>query len=268
MKNKNLILLFLGVLFSGLLIPTEYLQPQYEFILQSPSFNFLLGTDDLGRSNFFNLYHAMSLSLFISSVALGCALVFSLIVSIFSLFNKKNEFIFMRIIDFLDMIPGIVWVSLIMGVFGVGLNQLERTAIYILSLAFVFFPSLYKGLRAIGLEVLSLPHIEGAKAIGNSKYYIFKNHMWSYLWSGFEPVFFSKWVSIILTESFISFLGFGIRPPQASMGTLLYRSWQNYYSSPYLFWVTGIVFWLLIVCIRKLSPFLDRRGLKAQETDQ
>ena len=138
----------------------------------------------------------------------------------------------MRLVDVLDALPTVVWVMLVLTIFEtrcVGWLSERwpasipalRLAAMTVALGSVSWLTMARVVRAQVLGLRERPFILAARSVGASPSRVMLRHLLPNL-AGLILVHLTLTVpSVVLYESFLSFLGLGVRPPQASLGTLI-----------------------------------------------
>jgi peptide/nickel transport system permease protein len=184
--------------------------------LQSPSFDYPLGTDDLGRDVLARILYGARISLLVGFVAVGIATFIGILLGAMAgFYGRWVDSLIMRFVDIMLCFPS-----------------------FFLILAVIAFlePSIWNIMIIIGLtswmgvarlvraEFLSLRErdfVLAARAIGARDTRIIFRHI---LPNAISPVLVSATLGVagaILTESALSFLGIGVQPPTPSWGLML-----------------------------------------------
>lgn len=232
--------------------PTQ-MDPSAKFA--PPSAAHLLGTDNFGRDIFSRVIDGAGTSFFIALcvVAIGC-IAGVIIGSLCGYYGGLPDLILTRVCDSITAFPAFLLALVIVSVAGSGRHNI------IMALGILFIPSFARIVRGEFARCRELNYIKSAKLMGAGGFRIMFNHI---LPNTF-PVLFSA-VSIgfnnaVLSEASMSFLGIGIQPPDASLGSMLSES-QNYLrTAPWYALGTGAVIILLILGFSLLSEGLQRAG--------
>ncbi|MEA4874541.1 ABC transporter permease [Anaerorhabdus sp.] len=180
-----------------------------------PSLKHWMGTDKFGRDIFIRILYGARISLSIGFAAAGISLVIGIVYGgISGYVGGKLDMFMMRIIDILYSIPSMLYVILIMLVFG---SNMQSILLGICVSSWIGMARLVRG------QVMTLKNQEFALAsyvIGASRTRILFKHL---IINSMGPIIVSLTLMIpsaIFTESFLSFVGIGISAPMASWGTL------------------------------------------------
>lgn len=177
---------------------------------------YLLGTDQVGRSYLHRLIDGMlfSVSFALAGSALSC--LFGLFVSgFFASRNKIIRYVFEQIVFIQISIPYILVIIIVSSFFG-------RT-ILVLLMAFALY-GWEMTARTFTEQINQIrngPMIAAAQLAGASRVEIILNYYFPLVLPQMATVFALNFSKIIISESTLSFVGLGIQPPQASLGTLL-----------------------------------------------
>jgi peptide/nickel transport system permease protein len=220
-----LILLTLAAVFAPLISRYEPTAQDLTSIRKPPNGDHWFGTDNLGRDLFSRVLHAGRISLKIGFVvAIISTLIGTVIGSIAGYVGKWVEQLLMRVTDLFLIIPGLAVLIVAnkhfrdQEIFG---RQLGTDNVAILILSFLLWQTMARVVRGVILSLKEKEFVEAARASGASTARIIIRHI---LPNCIGPIVVNTTLIVgiaILTESTLSFLGFGVQPPEISWGYLV-----------------------------------------------
>lgn len=184
-----------------------------------PCWNYLFGTDWLGRDMLVRTLRGISLSILIGILAAAVSAGIALILGVSSaIFGKAVDTVISFWIDLVMGIPHILLLILISVALGKGLKGV------VFGVAFTHWPSLARLIRAEVIQLKESPYIQIAEKMGKSKWYIVRKHMMPHLIPQFFVGLILLFPHAILHESSVTFLGFGLSTEQPAIGIILSES--------------------------------------------
>jgi peptide/nickel transport system permease protein len=183
---------------------------------EPPSAAHLLGTDSSGRDVFARLVHAGRISLpvgllsSLAAVALG-----TLLGALAGMFGGPVDAAVMRTADVVLSFPPLVVIVVLAGVLGPG------TAMLVLVFAACNWPTACRVVRGLTLSLRERDYVQAARAFGAGRPAVIGRHVLPAVLPQVAVVGTLLVAQMILLEAVLSFLGLGVRPPQASWGNML-----------------------------------------------
>lgn len=224
-------LLILAALIAPALIPFGYEDPDWAAFRTPPDFasGHYFGTDQNGRDLLARTLYGTRVSLAVALVATFVSVVIGVLYGAVSgYFGGRLDSIMMRFVDIMYALPYILFVILLMVIFG--------RNVYLLFAAIGALEWLTMA-RIVRGQTLSLKHrefIEAARASGQKPFKIILKHIVPNL-VGPVVIYAALTVpEIIATESFLSYLGFGVQEPLTSLGTLIADGTNSMETDPWL----------------------------------
>lgn len=184
--------------------------------LTAPSWDHLMGTDDLGRDLFSRLIIGSKYSLGVSLIAVGVSLIIGLTLgSISGFVGGPLDRVLMMFMDSLYAFPSFIFILIMAVVLGPGIVQ---TA-FAISIGRI--PANFRLIRSLTLSVKERGFIEATKGIGASDWHIIRYHIAPFYLSALFVTISLGLARGTLAVSGLGFLGLGIPPPTPEWGTEL-----------------------------------------------
>ncbi|HEV7386419.1 MAG TPA: ABC transporter permease subunit [Phenylobacterium sp.] len=196
----------------------------------------LFGTDALGRDLLARLLMGLRVSLAIGLVATFVSLVIGVAWGAVAGFvGGRLDEVMMRFVDVLYSLPFIFFVILLMVTFG------SNIVLIFVAIGAVEWLTMSRIVRGQTLTLKHKEFIEAARAAGLRRGGIIARHIVPNL-LGPVVVYVTLTIpAVILAESFLSFLGLGVQPPMASLGTLIANGAQDMELAPWLLIFPSVV---------------------------
>ena len=203
--------------------------------------DYLLGTDSLGRDILTRLMYGSRVSLVVAFVAVIVNLLIGILYGGISgyLGGNVDEFM-MRIVDIISTIPLTLYVILIMVLLGSGLGSI------IVALGSVYWVGMARVVRGQVLSLKQQEFVLAARTIGSSTSTILFRHLIPNAMGAILVTATMLIPSAIFMEAFLGFLGIGLKPPLASLGTMCNDATENLRSCPYQLFIPAFVIVLIM----------------------
>ena len=241
--------------------PYSYSYQDLDLGASPPSAEHLLGTDILGRDLLSRILYGARVSLLVGFVATGVALVIGVSWGIIAgFFGGRVDSIMMRIVDILYGLPFIIFVILLMVIFGSNLWLLFGA---IGAVEWLTMSRIVRG-QVIGLK--NQEFVLAAKAMGVSNFSMFKRHLLPNILGPIAVYATLTIPQVMLLESFLSFLGLGIQPPMSSWGTLIKDGVESMEEYGWLLIYPGLTFTITLFALNFFGDGL-RDALDPKTTD-
>lgn len=224
---------------------------------QMPSAAHIFGTDELGRDLFIRVIYGARYSLIIAFAAGFINLIIGVVYgSVSAYFGGMVDNIMMRIVDILYSIPTIIYVVLIMAYTYDPEGKSSGLFSIILALSISYWINMARIVRGEVLQLKQQEFVLAAKALGASNIRILWKHLLPNCLGSIIVTLTLLIPQAIFTEAFLSFIGLGINPPLASLGTLANNAMRTIYTYP-----TQLLFPSIAICIIILGFNLFGDGL-------
>ncbi|MCL9782268.1 oligopeptide ABC transporter permease OppC [Vibrio sp. S4M6] len=223
MRNKAamlslfiLILMTLAVIFLPMIAPYTYDDTDWYAMHAAPSMEHYFGTDSLGRDLYVRTLVGGRISLMVGILgALVAVLIGTLYGAASGFIGGRTDRAMMRVLEILYAIPFMFLVIVLVTFFG------RNIILIFVAIGAIAWLDMARIVRGQTLSLRSKEFIEAAHVCGVSKWRIITRHIVPNV-LGIVAVYSTLLIpSMILTESFLSFLGLGVQEPMTSWGALL-----------------------------------------------
>ena len=258
------IILFILILCAALapwIAPYSYSFQDLELGASPPSAAHILGTDVLGRDLLSRILYGARISLLVGFVATGVALVIGVSWGIIAGYaGGKVDSVMMRIVDVLYGLPFIIFIILLMVIFGRNLWLLFGA---IGAVEWLTMARIVRG-QVIGLK--NQEFVMAAKAMGVSNFSMFRKHLLPNILGPIAVYATLTIPQVMLLEGFLSFLGLGIQPPMSNWGTLIKDGVESMEEYSWLLIYPGLTFTITLFALNFFGDGL-RDALDPKTTD-
>ena len=239
-----LVFFILCAIFAPLIAPYSYSYQDLDLGASKPSWDHLLGTDVMGRDLLSRILYGARISHMVGFVATGVALVIGVSWGIIAgYFGGRVDSIMMRIVDVLYGLPFIIFIILLMVIFGRNLWLLFGA---IGAVEWLTMARIVRG-QVIGLK--NQEFVLAAQAMGVSNMAMFKKHLFPNILGPIAVYATLTIPQVMLLESFLSFLGLGIQPPMSSWGTLIKDGVESMEEYSWLLIYPGLTFTITLFAL-------------------
>ena len=237
------ILMFLAI-FAPWIAPHSYSYQNLELGAQPPSADFILGTDTLGRDLFSRILYGARVSLLVGFVATGVALIIGVSWGIVAgYFGGRVDSVMMRIVDVLYGLPFIIFIILLMVIFGRNIWLLFG------AIGAVEWLTMARIVRGQVLTIKNQEYVLAAQAMGVSNMQMFRKHIFPNILGPIAVYATLTIPQVMLLEAFLSFLGLGIQPPMSSWGTLIRYGVESMEEYSWLLIYPGLTFTITLFAL-------------------
>lgn len=224
--------------------PYVMVDPETRVIFSSQKIwnqSYVLGTDSLGRDILTRLMYGTRVSLLVAFVAVLVNLVIGIVFGGISGYAGGTvDAVMMRIVDIISTIPLTLYVILIMVILGTGLKSI------IIALGTVYWVDMARVVRGQVLSLKNQEFVLAARTIGSSVKTILMQHLIPNAMGSILVTVTMLIPSAIFMEAFLGFLGIGLQPPLASLGTMCNDATENLRSCPHQLFIPALVICLIM----------------------
>ena len=168
------------------------------------------------------------------------------------IFGGWVDTLIMRVTDVVLAIPALIAIAIVVGIVGSGLE------IVVLVIGLFTWPEAARIVRAVVLSLREQDFVLAARALGASNVRIMSKHL---IFHALAPLTVTGTFTVavaLLTEASLSYLGIGVRPPQASWGNMLYDAQQLFILRDYpWYWVPpGLAIFVTVLAVNLVGDGL------------
>ncbi len=259
LRNNHMAMIGLVILSSFCLIAllTPWIAPygyeEQDLLLgaSAPSSEHWLGTDIFGRDMLTRIMYGGRVSLTVGIIATAVALVIGVLWgTIAGFIGGRTDAVMMRIVDILYALPFMIFIVMLMVVFG------RNIFLLFFAIGAVEWLTMARIVRGQVMSLRKQEFVEAAYSLGLTRWAIIRRHI---IPNTLGPVIVYTTLtipSVMLLEAFLSFLGLGIQPPQSSWGLLINYGVETMEEYPWLLIYPGLALSITLFALNFLGDGL------------
>lgn len=248
-----LLAILIAALVGPYLIPWGYSQVDWSNIRAAPSFEtgHYLGTDQNGRDLLARIFQGTQMSFLVAFVATFVSVVIGVVYgAVAGYFGGRVDAVMMRFVDIMYALPYILFVIILVVIFG------RSPVLLFVGIGAIEWLTMARIVRGQTLSLKEREFVEAAKAGGARPFTIIMRHIVPNL-TGPVVIYATLTIpEIIITESFLSYLGLGVQEPQTSLGTLISQGSGVAVALPWLLLGPAVVLVLMLMSFTYLGDGL------------
>ena len=264
MFGTIIVLIFaLTAIFAPYLTPYDPEKIDLDAMLQPPSAKHLMGTDELGRDLMTRIFYGSRVSLSIGVMAMALAVVVGAIVGgLAGFYGGWVDNVLMRFTDMMLAFPQLfVLIILALALRNLPIEALRGTAFasifsIVLVIAVLAWMRVARLVRASFLSLKEKEFIEAARSSGVPNLRIMVRHL---LPNAMSPIIVAATFRVatsIITESGLSYLGFGVQPPTPTWGNMLKNAQVQMTRAPWTAIFPGLMIFIAVIAINFIGDGL------------
>lgn len=234
-------------------VPWGYSQVDWSNIRKPPNFEagHFLGTDQNGRDMLARVLQGTQMSLIVALVATVVSVTIGVVYgAVAGYFGGRVDAIMMRFVDIMYALPYILFVIILVVMFG------RNPVLLFIGIGAIEWLTMARIVRGQTLSIKEKEFVEAARAGGVKPFTIIMRHIVPNL-TGPVVIYATLTIpEIIIAESFLSYLGLGVQEPQTSLGTLISAGAPVAEVMPWLLLAPAIVLVTLLFCLTYIGDGL------------
>jgi peptide/nickel transport system permease protein len=214
----------------------------------SPSAEFPMGTDQLGRDVLSRVIWGARLSLYVGLVSVAFGITLGALTGVVTAyFGGVADSVGQRVVDVVMALPPIVLALALMAALGQSVNNV------VIALAVLLTPTAARTLRSVALSVKETPFVEAARAAGCTHWRIILLHVVPNTFATYVVLFTVNIAYAIVVEAALSFLGLGAPADEPSWGGMLTAGTQAIETAPWMIFFPGLAISLTVFGLNLLG---------------
>jgi peptide/nickel transport system permease protein len=220
-------------------------------LLDPPTLQHLMGTDEFGRDILSRIIYSARVELLVSIAGVGLAVVLGVPLGLVSGYRGGwLDAVAMRIQEGLLAFPAILFAILVVVAFGTSAISI------ILTVGVVYLPRFARLIRGVVLVLKGQEFILASRACGASEPRLIFRHV---LPNCIAPILVLVTLAMgvaVLIEAGLSYLGLGVQPPTATWGTMLQHAQSYPAQAPWYVLAPGFCIFLLVLALNLIGDTL------------
>jgi peptide/nickel transport system permease protein len=241
----------------ALLAPALPLLPnviRLEQILAAPSAHAIFGYDDLGRDISARLLVGARTSFLVAVWVVGLSLCAGTLFGAITAYRGGWwDRVATYLVDTFLAFPGILLAIALAGLLGPGIDNV------VIALTVVGWVGYARLARAQVLTLKQREHVQAARALGSSQWYILRHHLLPLMTGALIVEATFGVASVVIAEAGLSFLGLGVQPPVASWGAMIRDGTRYMLVAPHMVLAPGLSIFAVVLAVNLLGDRLRDR---------
>jgi len=247
----GLVLIFLAFYFAPYLSDYSFDEPDVVRRLEGPSWDHPFGTDTIGRDLYVRTAQGGRYSMRIGiTVAILSTVFGTLMGAVAGYFGKAIDIVVSQVINLFLVVPYLVILAVFAQKFGSSANGLSVV------LALLLWTRIARVVRGVVFSIKEQEFIMAARSAGASHVRIIFRHVIPNVVGAIAVEITLLLGTAIVLESTLSFLGLGVQPPNASLGTLVADAKSNIDDDPLRVLTPGLCIVFIVLCVNFLGDGL------------
>ncbi|MEZ3443698.1 MAG: ABC transporter permease [Lachnospiraceae bacterium] len=253
----------LGLVITGvmlLLILIGFIHTPYDITkmdsaakLAAPSLAHPMGCDNFGRDIFSRVLKGMGNTFVIATATVAIGAVSGVIVGAFTgYFGGWLDEVLMRVNDVVFAFPSILLALVFVSIFGTGRYNV------IAALGIAFIPSFARIVRGEFIKYREMDYVKSARLAGVPQFRVIFVHILPNTMPVLASSVMIGFNNAVLAEAGMSYLGIGVQPPNASLGSMLSESQTYLFSAPWYAVFPGLMIILMVLGLSLLADAVQK----------
>ena len=258
-----LLVLVLAAIFAPVVSPWDPVKTDLDSMLEPPTLKHPMGTDELGRDLLTRILYGGRVSLSIGILAMALAVTVGAVIGgVGGFYGGWVDNLTMRFTDMMLSFPQLfVLIILALALRDIPIPALKGTAFasvltIVLVIAILAWMQVARLVRASFLSLKEKEFTEASRCVGASNRRIMTRHL---LPNALSPIIVAATFRVatsIITESGLSYLGFGVQPPTPTWGNMLKNAQDQMTRAPWTAIFPGLMIFITVIAINFIGDGL------------
>lgn len=220
-------------------------------VWQGGTWEFILGTDELGRDLLSRIMYGARTSVTVGVVVVGLTMIVGTTLGVLAGYiGGKFDTIVMWVCDVVLSLPGLLISAVLVFVFGANLTTV------VIALSIEGWLVYCRMARGMVMQVRRTAYVDAARTIGAGPLRLLGRHVLPNIGSPIVTLGTLEFARVVLAEAALSFLGFGIQPPLVSWGLMINSGGDYLTVAWWLITLPGLALTLTVLSANVLSDWL------------
>lgn len=250
-----LLVMVVLAIFATVIEPYDPIATNQREALQSPDGAHLLGTDQFGRDILSRVIQGARISLYVGLGATVAAIFAATVIGVASAyFGGWVDYFVQRLVDTVQAVPALILLISVLVILGPSITNV------MLALALRASITTSRVVRSASLSVMANPYVEAAKLLGASNLRLMARHIVPNIIPPVIIVATVQFGGAILAEASLSFLGYGVPPPNPTWGGMMSAEGRTYMiAAPWILIGPALALSLVVFSVNMLGDALRDR---------
>ncbi len=220
---------------------------------------YIMGSDELGRDVFARLLNGGKMTMTIGAISVVISTILAIIIGgVSGFFGGWIDLVLQRLTEIVSSLPFLPMAMILTSIIGNSMTETERIALIMVVLGFLSWPRLARLIRAQVLAEREKEFVTAATAMGVKRSAIIFKHIIPNVISVIIVSATLDFATCMLTESSLSYLGFGVKLPRPTWGNMLNGCANSVVIQNYWWrWVfPAVLLSICVICINMVGDGL------------
>jgi ABC-type dipeptide/oligopeptide/nickel transport system permease subunit len=242
-----LLAIIAAAIFAPLLTPYDPYHTNLRLRLRPPGGDHLLGTDSQGRDLLTRLLYGTRTTLFLGFAGVAIGSVIGGSIGLLAAFYRRLEGPLMRVVDVMLSFPAILFGLALAAMLGIGMDSL------VIALGLSASPRIARVTRAAAASVMQAEYMEAGRVIGLSDATLMRRYLLRNCAASIVVYCTLQFGETILLAAALGFLGLGLQPPTAELGSIAAEGRSFIFLAPHVSTAASLLIFVIVLSCNVLG---------------